>query len=109
MPLTVTRGIEVVTEYRAYGRSSPLHTGPSFTTSFGIGGHNCAETLAVSTTVTSTRVSNTVVIVRSRIHLIMALVEGGTDDDATMFLGPGCSVDVDCTGISDRRGLRAAR
>lgn len=34
-------------------------------------------------------------------YLWMTGLEGDTNDDATLFLGPGCPVAVGCTGVAD--------
>jgi len=37
----------------------------------------------------------------------MAALEDDTDDDAALFLGPGCSIAVRGTGISEEFGIWA--
>lgn len=69
MPLTVSRGVVIVTENRAQLWRSPLHTHAGFVTSFGVGGHSGAQALAVPTSVARTRVSDTRVKVWARVHL----------------------------------------
>lgn len=46
-----------------------MNAGPSFIASFGIGSHSSAETLTVSTGVTSTRISHARIKVWTRINL----------------------------------------
>jgi hypothetical protein len=99
VPLTLIRGVVVVTEYGAQVRCPPVHTGLCLGALLSIGGHGRAEALTIPSSVTGAGVVHTSLIEDRGVHLAVARAEYAALDDAALLLRPGAAVWVQAAGF----------